>query len=392
MTTAVQTLTSFALAVSPVLAPVAAPDFGVPAERVGILVSFFFAVAIVSGLLSSALVRRFGPIATLRACVLLIGLAFVCGAGTHVVLVIAYALIAGLAHGTINPVSSLVLAQAVPPQVRSMVFSIKQTGVPLGFALAGLLVPPLLLVMAWQQAIIFMAVGSLFLLFALRPFYSLFDGDRQPGAAIAFPKISESFAEVFGDREIRDLAIASAVFAIVQMAVTTFLVSFLHLELAYSLIAAGAVFSALSIASVFGRVFWGWVADRTGNPRGVLAGLGFLMGVCCIAGGFFSPAWPLWAVVVVAVLWGISAVAWNGVLLAEVARLAPPGKIASMTSGVQAVFFAGSVIGPAAFGAGAALLGEIGVCYLLLAPLPLVFGGLLLRTSVRAARTRQAGG
>ena len=61
MTTAVQTLTSFAIAVASVLAPVSAAELGMPAARVGMLVSIFFIAAIVSGLLSAALVRRYGP-------------------------------------------------------------------------------------------------------------------------------------------------------------------------------------------------------------------------------------------------------------------------------------------------------------------------------------------
>ena len=392
MTTAVQTLTAFAFSLSSVLAPVSAPDLGLPASQVGVLVSIFFSAAIISGLLSSALSRRYGPIATLRACVLLIVIALATGAGGGIVPVIVYAILAGASHGVVNPVSSLVLAKAVPAQVRSIMFSIKQTGVPLGGALAGLLLPPLLLVMTWQQALLGIAAGSVFLLFVLRPFYALFDRECQPEAPIVFSGVRESFSAILGNPRILQLVGAATVFAFVQLAVSTFLVTYLHLELEFSLLAAGAVFSAMSVASVLGRVFWGWVADRTAKPRRVLAGLGFLMGGCCVAGGYFSPAWPLWAVTSIAILWGMSAVAWNGVFLAEIARLAPEGKVAGMTSGAQAFFFAGSVFGAPLFGAGAGALGGFGLCYLLLAPLPILCGAVLLRSSFTAARALRSGG
>jgi MFS family permease len=391
MTTAVQTLTSFAIAVASVLAPVSAVDLGVPAARVGMLVSIFFVAAIISGLLSAALVRRFGPIATLRGCILLIGVALVAGAGGNVLLIIAYAVLAGISHGVVNPVSSLVLAQAVPASVRSLMFSIKQTGVPMGSAFAGVLLPPMLLVMSWQHALWLLGAASVLLLPVLRPFYALFDRHRQPRAPIVFAGAVEAFAEILRNRRILQLVGAAAMFAFVQLSVTTFIVSYLHLELGYSLLAAGAVFSAMSVASVVGRIFWGWVADRTAKPRRVLAGLGFLMGACCIAGGFFSMAWPSWAVSVVAILWGMSAVAWNGVFLAEIARLAPVDKVAGMTSGAQAIFFSGSVLGAPLFGALAGALGGFGPCYLLLAPLPILCGALLLHSSFVATRALRAG-
>ena len=387
MTTAVQTLTAFALVVPSVLAPVAATDLGLSAARVGVLASVFFCAAIVSGLLSSALSMRFGPIATLRFCVVLIAMALAVGAGAHIALVIGYAILAGIAHGVVNPVSSLVLAQAVPARQRSFMFSIKQTGVPMGSAIAGLLLPQLLLLMTWRQAMISVALVSVFLLFALRPFYSLFDSDRQARVPIRFSGVRESFSEILANPRVLQLVLAATAYSFVQLAVTTFLIIYLHMELGYSLLAAGAVFSMMSIASVFGRVFWGWLADRTRKPRRVLAALGFLMGACCLAGGFFSAQWPFWAVTAIAIIWGASAVSWNGVFLAEIARLAPHGKVAGMTSGVQAVFFTGSLIGTPLFGAIADSVGGYGPCYMVLALLPILCGVLLLRSSFVVARS-----
>jgi MFS family permease len=392
MTTAVQTLTAFAFSVPSVLAPVAAPDLGMPAARVGVLVSVFFCAAIVSGLLSGAVSQRFGPVATLRICVLLIAIALGVGAGAHVVLIVGFAILGGFAHGAVNPVSSQVLAQAVPARQRSVMFSIKQTGVPMGSAIAGILLPPLLLFMTWQQAVAGLALASLLMLFALRPFYSLFDGDRNADSPIRFSGVRESFAEIAGNPRVLQLVLAATAFAFVQLGVTTFLVIYLHLELEYSLLAAGAVFSAMSVASVFGRIFWGWLADRTAKPRRVLAALAFLMGACCIAGGLFSAAWPSWAVTLVAMLWGASAVAWNGVFLAEIARLAPAGKVAGMTSGVQAIFFSGSVVGAPLFGAVVDKVGSFGPCYLVLSLLPIFCGVVLLRSSYVAARASSVRG
>ena len=44
-------------------------------------------------------------------------------------------------------------------------------------------------------------------------------------------------------------------------------------------------------------------------------------------------------------------VGWNGVYLAEVARLSPPGMASTMTGGTLAITFFGVIFGPALFGA-----------------------------------------
>ena len=45
-------------------------------------------------------------------------------------------------------------------------------------------------------------------------------------------------------------------------------------------------------------------------------------------------------------LFGATAIGWNGVQLAEVARLAPPGTAGEVTGATGFVTFAGVVIGP----------------------------------------------
>ena len=66
-------------------------------------------------------------------------------------------------------------------------------------------------------------------------------------------------------------------------------------------------------------------------------------------------------------------------------------KVAGMTSGAQAIFFSGSVLGAPLFGALAGALGGFGPCYLLLAPLPILCGALLLHSSFVATRALRAG-
>jgi MFS family permease len=136
-TTGAQALATLAVFVLPVLAPAAAPDLGVPARWIGYQVAaVYLPAALVSALAGGAL-RRFGPARTTQAALaaaaagcLALALGGLPGAAVGSALV-------GLGYGLTNPAASQVLGRLAPPARRNLVFSVKQSGVPLGAALAG---------------------------------------------------------------------------------------------------------------------------------------------------------------------------------------------------------------------------------------------------------------
>jgi len=305
------------------------------------------------------------------------------GASAHIALVFAAMILIGGANGVVNPATSQILARAAPPGVRVMVFSIKQTGVPLGAALSGLALPALLLFMSWHVALLVVACAFFVLIAVLQPFRRIYDGGLTPQAVLDLSAILSPLAEVWGERRMRELAIASTVYAAVQLCLLTYLVSYLKLELGYSLVVAGLIFSAASMAGVFARVVWGLVADRLFKPRHVLAGLGIGMSFFGFVVAGFSAQWPVSWVVLVAALYAATAAAWNGVYLAEVARMAPPGRVASITGATQVFTFTGSMFGPPVFGLVVSLTGSYAHGYILFAILPLLVGLQLLRPAPR---------
>jgi MFS family permease len=97
-------------------------------------------------------------------------------------------------------------------------------------------------------------------------------------------------------------------------------------------------------------VLWGWIADRFLGARRTLTLLAGLMVVCTAATGLLQASTPVAWVLVLLAAFGASATGWNGVYLAEVARLAPPGMAGTATGGSLSVTFFGVVLGPAIFG------------------------------------------
>jgi MFS family permease len=368
---AVQTLTAMGLAIPSVLAPVAASDFDVAPTALGRWVGFSYMIAMFAGLAGGTLVGRYGPSRVHQAAVLGVALGLAAGAGAQVALLLLCGLCLGAAHGLVNPASSAILAAASPPRIRSMVFSIKQTGVPLGGAIAGILVPTLLLWMSWQAAVLALALGAAVLLVLVVRHDPADDAARRL-ERLRLRSFAAPVAEVWANRPVLELAAVSGVYSAVQISFLTYLVSYLKLELGYSLVAAGVVFAVAQISGAAGRVLWGVVADHLLKPRSVLAGLGLVMVVCGGALASLNPAWPQAAVLGVCVLYGATAVGWNGVFLAEVARLAPEGRVAYLTGGTQFFTFAGVLIGPPLFGAIASVTGTYGSGFVLTAALPLL--------------------
>ena len=366
---AVQTLTALGLAVPAVLAPVAAADFDVAPTALGRWVGFSYMMAMFAGLAGGTFVGRYGPGRIQQVAVLGVALGLAIGAGAQVALLLLCGALLGAAHGLVNPASSAVLAVASPARIRSMVFSIKQTGVPLGGAIAGVLVPGLLLWMSWPTAVLALAVGATTLLAALALHRSPFDTTRRR-ERLHLRSFAAPVAEVWANRPILELAVVSGVYSAIQISFLTYLVSYLKLELGYSLVAAGAVFSVAQISGAFGRILWGVVADHLFRPRGVLAALGLVMIFCGAALASLTPAWPSAAVLGICALYGATAVGWNGVFLAEVARLAPEGRVAFLTGGTQFFTFAGVLIGPPLFGAIASLAGGYGAGFVATGILP----------------------
>jgi MFS family permease len=91
------------------------------------------------------------------------------------------------------------------------------------------------------------------------------------------------------------------------------------------------------------------------------------------------PILPVYGVWTLLLLFGASAIGWNGVYLAEVARQAPEGKASVATGGTLTFTFLGVVVGPPLFGALATLFGTYGAGFWALAVISSFCSFVLLR-------------
>jgi MFS family permease len=387
-TLSVQVLVAMAAVTVPVLAPAAAREVGVSAGYVGFFIAFVYAAGMTASLVSGALVRRIGAIRVSQLCLLSCAAGLWLTATGLVPLLVAGALLIGCGYGPVTPASSHILSRSTPPGRMSFTFSLKQTGVPLGGALAGGVLPTLVLWAGWRAAAVFVGFACIATAALVQPMRAMLDADRTPGQPIGAASMSGPLRLVISQRAIRRLAVSSFFFASLQVCLITYLVTYLTQDLGFSLVQAGLMLAVAQGAGAAGRLAWGAISDRGRRPLQVLGVLGCAMAVFAAAAADFTTNWPRLAIVLCCAAFGATAIGWNGVYLAEVARQAPRGRAGDATGGTLFFTFSGVLVGPPAF----AFLVEGGVSYsvaFLVVAVPALVCGLALLWV--GARRRPAG-
>jgi MFS family permease len=353
-----QTFATAAKAGVPVLFKPVADEIGFSAELVLLYTWVFACVGILVMLGCGAFITRFGALRmTQVGCVLMaLGLA-----GLATVTAPAWMALTGLCAvaGAISmgatlstPASSQILARYAPLRWAPLVFSIKQTGVPAGIVVASFAAPYLSAEYGWRGAGLILAGGCIAIAIALQPCRREFDQDRKPKHPLTIASLRTTFLAVLNTPSLRDLAMAAFAFIGLQAIYTNFTVVYLAEELHYDLAQAGATLGFATLVAAPGRIFWGWVSSVWVTPRTLLIYLAIAMSIGCAAMGLYSESWSYWAIMTPLVVVSATALSWHGVLLSEIARLAPPGEVGRMTGGVLAFGTAGQIAFPIIFGLG----------------------------------------
>jgi MFS family permease len=346
----VQTLVSMGAYSVPAAAPAIAAELDVAGERVGIFVSIVYGVGMISAVLSVSFIRRYGAVRVSQF-IVLSGIAMMVVAsygGTVSALAIA-AVVLGLGYGATAPTSSQLLMKRTPPEIRNVVFSIRQIGVPLGGVLGGLIVPPLVLAFGWQTAIGVQIVPGLIMLLLLQLIRPAYDDDRDPGHVIRSSGLLGPLGLLKTMPEIRILALATFFYAGTQLCFVAYMSVHLTSRADFGLIAAGQMLATYQISGVVSRPIWGFVADRWLSARLMLAAMGGVMAASAVLAGAFSPAWPWIAIFAVAVVAGATASGYTGIAFAEYARIGGNRHVAEATAlGASSQFF-GVMVLPSVF-------------------------------------------
>lgn len=389
VTITIQALVSLASLAAPVMAPAAARTTGLAAEMVGLFVGIVYATASLSSLVSGDMVRRWGAIRMSQVSLLLCALGLTAAAtGTPAMILLAAVLI-GLGYGPVTPASSHILVRTTPRHRMGLTFSLKQTGVPLGGMLAGLFLPPLIGGLGWQMAALVVAGLCVVAAMVTQSIRAQLDDDRDPARAISAKAPLRALQLVLATPAIRDMGVCSFFFGAMQLCLTTFLVIYLTTAQGMGLALAGTILAVAQVAGVAGRIGWGWLSDRFIPPRRLLGLLGLAMGAAGITFAAAGTTWPVAAFMLLAAIFGASAIGWNGVFLAEVANLAPAGQAATVSGASLFITYAGVVVGPPAFAQVVARTDSFSVAYLAIGSVMVLVGLFLILTRSGPSRRPQ---
>jgi sugar phosphate permease len=370
--TAAQTSFSALIIGLPVLAPALRDAHSLSLVEVGVLLDTLWIGTLLMLLPWGLLADRVGERLVLAAGLVgsgaaLVGAGFAGGFGSLIFLIG----LAGAAGASVNAASGRAVMQWFPAAERGFALGVRQTAIPLGGLVSALVLPAL----ALRSAFVFLAglcvAGALFGLFAIRERAAPVEDDvletRGLGATLR-------------DHRLWLLCAGSSLYLVSQLAITGFLVLFLHDERGLSSGAAAGVLAGVQVVAAAMRIGGGRWSDRLGSRMRPLRVVGVASSITLAVAAAALSA-PLAVLVPAFVLAGGLSMAWNGLSFTAAAEIAGRSRSGAALGMQQSALAAAGAIVPSAFAAVvAATSWRLGFAVAAVFPL----GGVQLLRPVRA--------
>ena len=328
----------------PILADRVADEFGISRAWLGLYLSIQNLTAIVAAMSCGGFIIRFGAMRVSQVCLILMGGSLFVIASGFVWLYPIGAILLG-AGAVSTPASSHILARFCPRHLAPVIFSVKQTGVPVGSLILGTSVHLGAFGTAFVTGLIVYSVAV-----ALQPFRSYFDNDRKPDEKLTVSGVSDTLKLVASTPKLRDLSFGAFAFGGLQSIFSGFFILYLIDGLAFSEKDAGVLFAIASFSAVAARILWGWIGSTILPARVVLGLIGAFGALAAIMTGFYESSWSHGAILSVAVLYNVTGLSWHGLLLSEIAALAPEGRVGGVTGTVLSFTSVAMMTYPAIYG------------------------------------------
>jgi MFS family permease len=331
---------TFAISSVGALAPKLEAAFGFSRAEIGLVTSLVFLGAALGSWPAGRLTDAVDPARVLGwAMLMFTGAVGLLAAAPDRAALLLGAVLAGLAYGGVNPPTNVVVAGQLSRRL-GFFLSLKQSGVPLGGLLAGLVLPPVAIADGWRTALL-LAVGLCAAVTLATPLL------RNAQRLRLSPSSARPADGPLSRRRQSALGAFGFVMAGSQWVFLTYLVLFLTQQFHFGLATAGVALALAQGLGACARLAWGWMSDRTGKRLEVLLLMAGLQ-VAALEVIALAPAralvWPLVA------LAGVTVVGWNGAFYGFVAEAAGPGNVGQVSGQALVWIFGGSVVLPPLLG------------------------------------------
>jgi MFS family permease len=373
-----QTFVALSRSLPAVIAPAIITDLNLAPAWVGVYFGLNAAASLVVQLGCGSFIVRFGAMRMSQISLVLVAAGTALATlGTPLALFLS-AIVAGGGGAVSTPASSHLLARCTTPRYLPLVFSIKQTAVPAGLLLAGILGPQVTEQMGWRATMLISAAACVVFSLLLQPLCRIFDTDRVPTRTFQWSDFRSTVAAVLATPELRALSFACLAFNGLQATATAYFVVYLT-TIGYTPVAAGFLFSVAVGVAVPGRILWGWLGSSYVSPRVMMAGLALGMAVSAVLLALCDAGWPTLLIGLVACTLSATALSWHGILLAETARAAPQDMRGGVTGGVLSFGQVGALGLPLLYSLLLDTTGSYGIGFMMCAIPALLVGVHLLR-------------
>ncbi|MFZ3129608.1 MAG: MFS transporter, partial [Desulfosporosinus sp.] len=313
-------------------------------------------IAIPSGLF----VDRMGARRFLLLCLAMMGGSFVLyilASGYEVVLILAF--VGGIGNGMINQVSVKGISIWFNKKFRATAMGIKQTGVTLGGAIGGVLLPFLASNYGWRVAFLF--VGLLILgtfviaLVIYREKPEDGEASERMGQGPEYRQAGSRnrlLRQMFTNPALLILCAISFFAALSQVSITSFLVLYFKQEVGLSLAMSGLTLTVAMVTGAVGRIGWGLISDRLfqGNRRKPMGMLFLLSAISAVGMAWLPRGSGLGTVFLLVGLMGLCFLGSSALLIVTAVEVVEPALVGLTTGTMGTIFWVGMLVGSPLFG------------------------------------------
>jgi sugar phosphate permease len=221
--------------------------------------------------------------------------------------------LAGASGAAVNSATGRAVMSWFHRSERGLALGIRQTAIPIGGALGAAVLPAL--ASAGGTRLAFFCLGGA----------CVFGGALSALLMRSSPATAE---QELGDvsRPLRSprlwlLSVASALYLLAQIAITSFTVLFLNEHRGVAAHTAAAILAIINVLAIAARILAGRISDRVGSRLLPLRVIGWLLTACTAAVAALVDG-PLWVLVPALVVAGVLSLSWNGVSFAATAEAA----------------------------------------------------------------------